>query len=294
MEILADAKNKFNNPCLKKIVNTYQMIYKGGSKPPGFGDYLKSCFFLLHLCKALDLEFDMNFKNHPIAKYLIVENQETPDYSNIEYPEWAEHIYIENNGLDLFIQKLNTIATPDYYLFTNGWPMVKIKPKGINIIRSKLIPNDLLNQHVNKFMNSLNLQYKNFIAIHIRCDDDIFNNKIANPKTLQNFRDTVINISVTNNCRCLILSNSKYVKYYIKKLNLNNVCFKVSDSVHLGSGEMNNSVTNFDNGILDTMKDFFVMTRSKLIVSLSVYGWGSCFSDMCSQIYSIPIVKLKI
>ena len=45
---------------------------------------------------------------------------------------------------------------------------------------------------------------------------------------------------------------------------------------------------------LDTLKDFFVMSKSKLIYSFSVYDWGSCFSDMCSQIYSIPIIKIKI
>ena len=61
MENLVNAKNQFNNPRLKRIINTYQLHYKDGGIPPGFGDYLKTCFFLLQLCKALNLEFDMNF-----------------------------------------------------------------------------------------------------------------------------------------------------------------------------------------------------------------------------------------
>jgi hypothetical protein len=293
MEILANAKRNFKNANLKKIVNVYQMVYSGGNSPPGFGDYLKSSFFLLHLCKALDLEFDMNFKNHPISKYLLVEKQDDIDFSSVEYPYWAEHIYIDNNGLDSFINKLNSISSPNYYLMTNGWPLVKIKQLGINIIKSKIIPNEFLRNHINKFMNALNLERKNFVTIHLRCSDDVFNNK-SDPKILEKFKNAVIETSIKYNCKCLILSNSNLAKYFISKLNLKNVCFKVSNTVHLGSGEKTNDVDNFDDGVLDTMKDFFVMANSRLIISLSVYGWGSCFSDMCSQIYAVPILKIKI
>jgi hypothetical protein len=293
MEILANAKKNFNNPNLKKIVNVYQLTYGCGNSPPGFGDYLKSCFFLLHLCKALDLEFDMNFKNHPISKYLVVENQDDIDFSIVEYPGWAEHIHIENNGLDSFINNLNATSMPNYYLLTNGWPLVRIKQRGINIIKSKIIPNEFLRGHVDKFMNSLNLVRKNFVTIHLRCSDDVFDNK-SNPEILQKFRNAVIEISIKYNCKCLILSNSNRAKYFISNLNLRNICFKVSNTVHLGSGGKSNGVDNFDDGVLDTMKDFYVMANSRLIISLSVYEWGSCFSDMCSQIYSVPIIKIKV
>jgi len=297
MNQLIDAKNKFNNTTLKKIVNVYQLKYKDGNNSPGFGDYLKSCFFLLQLCKMLELDFDMNFKNHPISKYLITEYQETTDigdYSNIEYPRWAEHIYIENNGLNSFINNLNNVQTQNCYLLTNGWPIVKIKQRGINIIRSKLIPNDVLNTNVNRFMQNLNLQPKNFTTIHIRCDDKIFNsndNKVI-LEVFNKIKSIIIPFIVTNNTRCLILSNSNKLKNCIKTLNFNNICFKNSNIVHLG-GDNDAYKTNIndDDALLDTLKDFFVMAKSKNILSLSTYGWGSCFSDMCSQIYSIPIVK---
>ena len=293
MENLIIAKQQFNNTKLKRIINTYQLIYKDGNSPPGFGDYLKSCFFLLQLCKILNIEFDMNFRNHPISKYFIVDNQENlPNYSIIEYPEWGEHCYIDNNGLDNFIKNINNITSPNYYLFTNGWTNIKIRKQGINIIRSKLLPNNLLIEHIDKFMNSLHLTYKKFITIHIRCNDDAFNNNNNNTNVPQKIKNSIINISIANNCKCLILSNSVNVKKYIQKLNLNNICFKFSNCIHLGSGESINN--NIDDGILDTLKDFFVMSKSKLIYSFSVYDWGSCFSDMCSQIYSIPIIKIKI
>jgi|UniRef100_A0A6C0D8R5 hypothetical protein len=294
MDVLINLKKKFNNPNLKKIVNVYQMDYNFGiSHPPGFGDYLKSCFFLLHICKALNLEFDMNFKNHPISKYLVVEHQDDIDFSKIEYPEWGEHNYIDKNGLNAFINNLNSVSDSNYYFFTNGWPFLKIKIKGINIIKSKLIPNEFLEQHINMFMNKLNLERKKYVTIHLRCSDDIFDGK-SDTRVLQKFKNILLNISLKNDCKCLILSNSNRAKYLIKDLKLNNVCFKVSGVTHLGNKDKTNNVVNYDDGVLDTMKDFFVMSNSKLIISLSVYGWGSCFSDMCSQIYSVPIIKINI
>lgn len=297
MDKLIEAKAQFKNPILKKIVNTYQLTCKDGQRPPGIGDFFKSCFFLLQICKALDLEFDINFKNHPISNYLSVEGQEDNgvDYSQVEYPFWAEHFHIVNNGLNLFVQKLNSIRTPVYYLFTNGWPIVNIKPTGINIIRSKITPNELLMQSVQKFMTELNLPYKKFTTIHIRCGDDTFNGKEDLTRFTLMANRLVPFLSQNKDSKVLIISNSNLVKLYIKKLGIGNVCFKISKIVHLGGdGNFHKTTTKDETALLETLVDFFVMANSKLILSLSEYSWGSCFSDVCSQIYSVPIIKLKV
>uniref|UniRef100_A0A6C0B1L4 Uncharacterized protein n=1 Tax=viral metagenome TaxID=1070528 RepID=A0A6C0B1L4_9ZZZZ len=297
MNKLIEAKNKFKNPILKKIVNTYQLVCKDGQKPPGLGDFLKSCFFLLQLCNVLNLEFDINFKNHPISNYLIIEGQEdyNIDYSQVEYPYWAEHNHILNNGLGLFIQKLNSIKTPIYYLCTNGWPIVTIKPPGIHIIRSKINPNEILIQSVKKFMSELHLFNKNFTTIHIRCGDDTFNGKTDLTRFALIANRLYPFLSQNKNSKILIISNSNLIKQYIRKLGFENIYFKISKIVHLGGdGNFHKTTTRDDSALLETLVDFFVMSNSNLIISLSEYSWGSCFSDMCSQIYSIPILQLKI
>ena len=190
-------------------------------------------------------------KNHSMSKYLVVENQQDTNYAIIENLKCAEHFHIDKYGLDVFIKKLNTVTTSDYYILTTGWPMTTIKQNEINIIRSKIIPNDLLIQHVNNFISSLNLEYKKFITIHIRCSDVVFNNNNPKLSLLQKFTDTIINISTTNNCKCLIISNSNIVKQYIKELNLNNTCSKIINAIHLG-------LPCSDNDVLDTMIDFFI------------------------------------
>jgi len=297
MNKLVEAKKNFNNPVLKKVVNTYQLICKDGQKPPGLGDFLKASFFLLQLCSVLGLEFDLNFKNHPISNYLSIGGQEDNDvdYSQVEYPYWAEHIYILKNGLDLFIKKLNSIRSPTYYLFTNGWPIVNIKPYGINIIRSKITPNQVLTHSIGKFMLDLKLTDKNFIAIHIRYGDDTFNGKYDFTRISLITKSLYPFLLQNKNSNILILSDSNLVKYYIKKLGFNNVRFRISKIVHLGGdGNFHKTTTKDDSALLETLVDFFVMSKSKLILSLSGYNWGSCFSEMCSKLYSVPIIKVKI
>lgn len=294
MEILFKAKKQFNNSKLKKITNVYQLNYVNNMTPTGFGDYIKSCFFLLQLCKVLNLEFDMNLKNHPISKCLLTNSQDDIDFSIVEYPFWAEHNYIDKHGLDLFIEKLNKIQTSNYYLFTNGWPILPIRQVGINIIREKIMPNELLIKNISEFMNSLNLLYKNYVTIHIRIPDEIFNEKNMDSIKINELIKIIKNVSKLNVCKCLILSNNSYLKCYIKNINLKNICLKMIESVHLGTAEKVSHVENMDNAVLDTMTDFFVMASSKMIISISSYGWGSCFSDMSSQLYNVPIIKMRI
>jgi hypothetical protein len=298
MEFLFKAKKQFNNSKLKKITNVYQLNYLNNIKPTGFGDYIKSCFFLIQLCNVLNLEFDMNFENHPISKCLKNNNQDDVDidFSIVEYPFWAEHNYIDKHGLDLFIEKLNKIQTSNYNLFTNGWPILPIRQQGVYIIREKIVPNELLSQNISEFMNSLNLLYKNFITIHIRIPDEIFNEKTMDSIKMSKLINILKNVSIytANVTKCLILTNNSYLKYYIKNINLKNICFKMIESVHLGATEKVSNVENMDNAVLDTMTDFFVMASSKMIISISSYGWGSCFSDMSSQLYNVPIIKMRI
>jgi len=79
-------------------------------------------------------------------------------------------------------------------------------------------------------------------------------------------------------------SSDLYLKYidfpFIKKTNLS--------AVHLG---MN---TTDIKKCEDTMIEFMLMTTSIKIYQLSVYYWGSGFSDTVNKIYKVPIEKFSI
>jgi hypothetical protein len=48
------------------------------------------------------------------------------------------------------------------------------------------------------------------------------------------------------------------------------------------------------NGVMNTLLDFYLMSYSNTIISLSVYGHVSGFSKYCSVIYGIPFKFIKI
>ena len=46
-----------------------------------------------------------------------------------------------------------------------------------------------------------------------------------------------------------------------------------------------------DEGIKNTLIDLFLIANSNSVISLSVYGWGSGFSEWTSKIFGIPFIK---
>ena len=62
----------------------------------------------------------------------------------------------------------------------------------------------------------------------------------------------------------------------------------------LGTDEMPVHAGMGKDDLKGTVVEFFLMSKATSIFSLSVYEWGSTFSTMCSAIYDIPLMKLKI
>ena len=94
-----------------------------------------------------------------------------------------------------------------------------------------------------------------------------------------------MNINKNNKEELVLISSSDiYLSHinlpFIKKTNLN--------AVHVGT-----NMTDVK-GCEDTMTEFMLMTTSKKIYQLSVYCWGSGFSDTVTKIYNIPVEKFSI
>lgn len=172
----------FKNQKLKKIVNVYQKKYINAIAQ-GFGDFLRGSVYLTYICKVLNLDFDIDLANHPMASFLNFKNyssQILPEkYENIEAfidrynDKHHEKIFINN-----FINKLNSCSEETIYVFVNYKPLFNIENPGYgiiskarNIIIPKIEPNtDILNDLDNKL--SLNDLSRNaYAVIHIRCGD---------------------------------------------------------------------------------------------------------------------------
>jgi hypothetical protein len=287
-------KTIFTNKKLKKIVNVYQKQYIN-SKAQGFGDFLRGSVYLTYFCIVLDLEFDIDIKNHPISdsSYNIV-------YSNIEAS--IDYHNNEKEHINNLIKKINNYDGEIYYLFNNSIPLFHIEnprfniiQKARNIIIPKIEPKKYVLDILDKKLQDYELQRNKYAVIHIRCGD-YFMNITKNVDTekhqisLKHIND-IINI-IKKQCnkekKYILVGDSNRIKKFIASKFSNIIVFN-THITHLGEDDTNNDVA-----ILETLIDFNIMRFSNFIISFSAYGHGSGFSKYCSSIYNIPFKQILL
>ena len=57
----------------------------------------------------------------------------------------------------------------------------------------------------------------------------------------------------------------------------------INEITHLGESKVQS-----DNSIINTLTDFFLISKSNNIYAMSPYEHGSGFSEYCSKIFNIP------
>lgn len=290
------------NDKLKKIVHVYQLNYTNG-KSPGLGDFLRGTFCFMQLTKLYNLDFDVDFSNHPMSKYL--ENVQHTDgiyYNNIElyyginlsYEKLIDFEKKVQNVDPEFINKtidwLNTKNSEVFGFMSNAYPFFnRFTKEGINFMKHKLEPNHWMKSYVDYSLKELGLNKKEYQVIHIRTGDKhLVNNESLTIDFLEKIKN-VINSFIKPDRRYLIISDSNAIKHMLKSYP--NFYVLIKPIEHLGGQSIKNAENN---GIMNTMLDFYLMSHSNAILSLSTYGHVSGFSKYCSVIYGIPFRFIKI
>jgi len=288
------------NANLKKIVCVYQLDYIN-SKSPGIGDFLRGCFYIMQLTKLLNLEFDIDFSNHPMSKY--IENTEKNpaiNYDNLEFyfglnrPThlWnSPNMYIDYEFANELINKLNNYTYSDTYgLFTNAFPIFyNFLDSGKSLVKSKLQPNKFMQDYIDFTFNELNLEKNTYATIHIRTGDEyLTKSKNMDLNYLNKIKTQIYKIVVPNK-KYLIISDCNMVKQMFKTTP--NFYVIIREIEHLGGEAIKSTETN---GIMNTLLDFYLMSYSNAIFALSVYGHISGFSKYCAVINNIPFNYVKI
>jgi len=297
--LLSEFRPLFNNKKLKKIVNVYQFQTKNQRSVCGIGDYYRGCFMLYYICRLLNLEFDINIKNHPISKFIVTSRHEDRgiNYNTVIY-------MLDYNDINVYMKKLmeylNNCNNEICYIMTNlrydefnvTNPMYNVVQSLTPFIRNKIKPNDELTAAVEERLSTLKLNKKNYGIIHLRCGDNfmLLNDKFDPSKKDQhsmlnndyfNKIVSIIKQSVNMSNKYLIIGDNNSVKTELNKIFPNFISTK-SDIVHLGQ-----SIEHPDNAVKETMIDFYLMALSRHILSFTVYGHGSGFSKWCAVMYGV-------
>ncbi len=287
---------------LKKIVNVYQEKY-ANRLAQGLGDYLRGCYCLYQICKNIGVEFEMNLKNHPMSKFLNNNDTQYPQqfYNNTQHFGEVNYIHTENGIMkrekDFYgkiIRYLNenrNIYDNALLMGCNSFPVWNtITHNARNYVKSKLTPNEDMNKYISSTLTELGLKEKEYGVIHIRCGDKFMNSTNNEDPLLNNNIERILNVIKSNtngSKKYILLSDSVVLK---KKLdNIPNIIVYLKKITHLGE-----NFQKTDEGIKNTLLDFFIMSKANSILSISKYAWGSGFSEWCAVTYGIPFQKKLI
>ena len=265
---------------VQKVINTFKQNYKNNIGM-GIGDFVRGSFVLLHLCKSKNIEFDLDFSQHPISNLLI---NTCSDIAHVDYDD-VPYIYCDRNIEELwnFIVSLNSEKV---YIFNNNLVVHDITREEKKIIRDKFIPNVTLKKAIHSTLQKLDLVPYTYSIIHIRTGDKylILGEKLKDVHINEIY--DVLDKNIDKNKTYLVLSDNNELKPMLHS-RYSNIILQVNTIGHMACSENNDALNN-------TMIDFFLIANSNYVLGLSPYGHLSGFSQYCCIMNDIPYCGIKL
>lgn len=255
------------------IVHPYLLQQRTVELPPGLGDYLRGSIGLAQFCLANGFSFHMDFRKHPLGQWLI-----PVDYPGLEEDyEWTE---LFNIAPSVFLESMNRIVGHDnVFVCTNcklSFP--EFWRPATELVKKFIVPNSDLRERIDCRKSEYGQDYE---IIHIRVEDDFFDKHIPQGKY-----DRICKL-IDSRPHAIIMTSSKLLNDRLA------VFRRVSNAhpVHCGGIEKLNQLHA---GILSTLVDFFLLSEARRIYQISMYDWGTGFSDRCEDLYGVPIQRCRI
>jgi hypothetical protein len=263
------------------LVNSYFIKEKG----MGLGDFIRGSIASQQLCIEYGLPFQVDLSHHPIGKYIVQRcDAPTPTIDSIlnlqDIPNFTIRALKSHLKSNI---NLKTLQHENLYIYTNVWPTFKIASIVSKRVRDFFIPNQCLESAIKTAYDA----YGNYGIIHIRAGDLLaFNTQIGDTVhlSLNELMDMLHpHLKALSGKNYIVMSDCAELKTLVS--NRYGFCCTSSKPSHLA---LNNDNT------LDTLVDYFILTRSSHIHQFSVHGWGSGFSDSAHWLYRVPITKHKL
>lgn len=258
------------------VIHTYRTRCTTVAQPPGFGDFLRGCAALYQLSEKYGFDLKVDFSNHPLSKFL-------EQYDCIEHDDSNEVHEFFNKDNILLEPFLSSLPEESLSLVTTHCvPVAGIDGGCQQFLKKRLSPNKQLKGVIKDIASQLGGE---FCVVHLRMGDHAMgSNAAAVPVVDEWFHDAIV--PEWGN-KILVLSDNMGVKEHLS------ACFGIFyiDNIPVHLGQCGTLESPAD-GVRDALIDFFIMSRAKKIYQYSVYPWGSGFSDMCSRIYGVPLIKI--
>ena len=264
------------------LVNSYFIKEKG----MGLGDFIRGCIASQQFCIERGLPFQVDVSHHPMGKY-IIQRCDAPAPSANSIIDLQD---IPNFTIRALKTRLNEIINfkalqnKNLYIYTNVWPTFKIASIVSKRVQGFFTPNE----HLEDAIKTTCDEFTNYGIIHIRAGDLLsFGTQIGD--VVHNSMDELLDIIhpyIENfvGKNYIVMSDCAELKLAVSS----RYGFRCTSSkpAHLAIDD--------GAGVLDTLVDYFIMSRAMHIHQFSVHHWGSGFSDSANWLYHVPVIRHKI
>jgi hypothetical protein len=269
---LYDKINEVKQEEAKPKKTLYQVYYTSPERVKkytfhGFGDYIRGTMHLYQLY-GNNINLKVNFSNHHLSNIFVCDN-----HLSIDECETTKYIFGTGENF------LNYER-----IFTNNLLISNDISKDCKefIIKNCLTPRISFEKRINEIKHLIEIKDNNYSVIHIRLND----NEKYNQNRLNNIMNIILNIRKNNPNEIFLLIASDDI--YLNKIN-----FPFIKKTNLNRGHIGLNTTSLSE-CEDTMIEFMLMKTSTKIFQVSVYSWGSGFSDTINKIYDVPVYKINI
>ena len=285
----------------KYCIHNYLTQCKTNPQPPGFGDFLRGTIALYNYSKKYNFDLFID-DSHPIftylnknkSKYMISNN--TYETMELLPPFSYEEIFCKLN--DIFIQNQSfSILTNSFYTINDEGKLSnygKITEHCKQFLKEILTPSDEIENKIQDIFNNVYKMNMNksdgFKVIHLRLGDNFINNNNHYDNNVYEYWYNKISNFINNNNNneddddydydygYILISDSTEIANKLQS-NIEKLHYWENTKIHLGDLQ-----NNTNHSIFDTLVDFFILSKSKEIISNS-----SGFSSVVSEIYDVKL-----
>lgn len=272
-----DKGNRFAGEILQKEVmkllprkqEKFQIYYTDAERISkytfhGFGDFLKGCMFLYQQSIKHKFEAKVNFSHHLLNDFFCCTS-----YIPLEETKNARYIFRNEESV-----------LPYQYIFTNTSPEEPLNKSCKDfIIKNCLTPRLEFEDYLNSIKSKIGFQ--NYAVIHIRLSD----NEVYDAERYSNIRQILDEIEAKFNGNLLLLSSNNLYDEHFTNARITTLNLKKG---HLGLDEISPEAAR------DTLAEFMLLTTATKIFQISVYPWGSGFSEMAHLLFDIDLERFSI
>jgi hypothetical protein len=246
----------------------------------GLGNFIQGSYSLHNICQSLNIDFGIDFSDHPIVDYLVpqiiaIDKRQTEIYDISSRKDLSRKDFDQTTK---FIHGLYSIYTRNGYdhvrFYSIQYPLHEDIKYDCALSRY-FLPNETANDLIKK-----EFSYDDYEIIHVRCGDhNAFRN--SNCSYIDNIISSIEQdiVSIKNNTKSpiLLISDSYELKTKLSAIH----DFHIINNIPSHS-------TKYNDFFYEVALDFFLLCKARSIHQFCIYKRESSFSYWPHVLFNIP------